>query len=335
MHESQNATRVFGSFRLCPRRRRLEHNGKPIAVTAKAFDTLMAMLERPGEVVSKDDLMLAVWPDTVVEENNLIQQISHLRKLLNERSAGNDFILTVPGRGYSFTADVHRSDRDDLAASPPDGRTKRYLRSWMDSLDHERKTGYTWAFVFIAFVCLPFLWVGSPKTVSSSRPQSVAVLGFRTSAADDKLIGTGIKDTLNAKLGSVEDLVVRPGPFDEVLPDAIAAGRDLNVDTVLTGSIQHSDERIRVTLEMIDVARGTIVWGRIFDDSSTNVFELQDSIAVEVTRFLTVKFRAGFERRFDVLNNDTGDIARSFWFTFDSRSMLPDPIAADIHAGTV
>jgi DNA-binding winged helix-turn-helix (wHTH) protein/TolB-like protein len=329
MHESQNIDLVFGSYRLCPRRRRLEYNGKPLPVTAKAFDTLLAMLERPGEVVSKDDLMLAVWPDTIVEENNLIQQISHLRKLLNEHSAGSDFILTVPGRGYSFVANVHRSEQDTTELPLKDGNRKWFLPAWVDSLDRERKVGYTWAFVFIAFVCFPFLWVGSPKAVSSSRSQSLAVLGFRTSAPVDKLIGVGIRDTLNARLGSVEDLIVRPGPFDAVVPDAVAAGRDLNVDTVLTGSIQHSEERIRVTLEMIDVASGRIVWGRIFDNNSTNVFELQDSIAGEVTRFLRVKFIAVFEKGFGgVSNMDAVDIAHSFWFN------LPHPIAADLHTGT-
>lgn len=127
-----------------------------------------------------------------------------------------------------------------------------------------------------------------------NHPQSLAVLGFRASAASDAPIGVGIRDTLRARLGSVEDLVVRPGPPDNAATiDAVAAGRELNVEAVLTGSVQRSDERIRVTIEMIDVGNGRIVWGRIFDDDSSDLFKLQDSIVSEVTRFLKVRFAAG------------------------------------------
>lgn len=97
---------TFGDFRLEPERRLLFHRGERAPLTSKAFDTLLVLVRRRGDVVSKDDLMRAVWPETFVEENNLNQHIGALRRVLQDRYGENRYIVTVPGRGYSFVADV-------------------------------------------------------------------------------------------------------------------------------------------------------------------------------------------------------------------------------------
>ncbi len=97
---------AFGPFVLDAGTRRLLKNGLPVAITAKAFDTLAALVESSGRVVEKDDLMHRVWPDTVVEEANLSQQIFLLRKLLGEGPKDHRYIATVPRRGYRFVATV-------------------------------------------------------------------------------------------------------------------------------------------------------------------------------------------------------------------------------------
>ena len=96
----------FGEFRIDAVKRRLLRDGDPVALTPKVFDTLLHLVQRKGEVIEKEDLMRAVWPDTVVEENNLNQNISMLRRVLQERRGENRYILTVPGRGYRFIAAV-------------------------------------------------------------------------------------------------------------------------------------------------------------------------------------------------------------------------------------
>jgi DNA-binding winged helix-turn-helix (wHTH) protein len=102
MSGSEVSMYEFGSFRLCPRRRLLTAaDGKPIAVTPKAFDALIYLVERTGELVPRSALIEALWPDTVVEENNVYQAISLLRRIL-----GEGFIVTLPGRGYQFVAEV-------------------------------------------------------------------------------------------------------------------------------------------------------------------------------------------------------------------------------------
>jgi predicted ATPase/DNA-binding winged helix-turn-helix (wHTH) protein len=109
---------VFGRFELQPERRRLLRDGEPVAMGARAFDVLLALLERGDRVVSKTELLDLVWPGLVVEENNLQVQISTLRKHL-----GTQAIVTVPGRGYRFTATI------GIPAAPDIDDSKMSLQS--------------------------------------------------------------------------------------------------------------------------------------------------------------------------------------------------------------
>jgi DNA-binding winged helix-turn-helix (wHTH) protein/Flp pilus assembly protein TadD len=96
----------FGEFHVNTKKRLLLRNGDSVALTPKVFDTLLYLLQHQGEVVEKSELMRAIWPDTAVEENNLSQNISCLRRILGENRGANLYIATVPGRGYRFTAAV-------------------------------------------------------------------------------------------------------------------------------------------------------------------------------------------------------------------------------------
>jgi DNA-binding winged helix-turn-helix (wHTH) protein/pimeloyl-ACP methyl ester carboxylesterase len=100
---------VFGAFRIDVTERILFGEKGFVPLTPKAFDTLLVLVENSGHVISKDDLMAQVWPDSFVEENNLAQNISALRKALGEESGGQKYIETVPRRGYRFVADVKES----------------------------------------------------------------------------------------------------------------------------------------------------------------------------------------------------------------------------------
>ena len=98
----------FGPFTLDPAARLLRRNGEMITVGAKPFDLLVFLVERRGQVVSKEKLLRGVWPESVVEEANLAQNISFLRKVLGEKAGENRYISTIPGRGYSFVAVLHQ-----------------------------------------------------------------------------------------------------------------------------------------------------------------------------------------------------------------------------------
>src|SRR5262245_24710217 len=103
----------FGPFLLDVRKRTLVANGIPVELTPKTFDVLVALVEGDGVVVSKDQLMERVWPNTFVDEANLAQQVSILRKRLAAHDEGESYVSTIPGRGYAFSAPLVRVTTDD------------------------------------------------------------------------------------------------------------------------------------------------------------------------------------------------------------------------------
>src|SRR5262245_12899481 len=105
----------FGRFKVVRHRRELLTDGRPVELGGRAFDTLLALIDARGTVLDKDELMSRVWPDRVVEENNLQAQISMLRKVFG---ADRHLIRTVAGRGYQFTGEVRPPAATAVAATP-------------------------------------------------------------------------------------------------------------------------------------------------------------------------------------------------------------------------
>ncbi|HTL77783.1 MAG TPA: transcriptional regulator, partial [Candidatus Babeliales bacterium] len=103
----------FGDFQLDAAKRRLRRlDGTPISLTPRVFDTLLFMVEHHDAVLDKERIMEAVWPDSIVEENNLAQAISKLRQVFGETPGSHSYIMTVPGRGYRFVAGVAQRSED-------------------------------------------------------------------------------------------------------------------------------------------------------------------------------------------------------------------------------
>jgi len=290
--QDQKLVYQFADFSLDVLRRLLLQGCDPVPLTAKAFDTLLMLVSRRGTTVTKSELMDSVWGDTAVEENNLTQQISALRRALGERPLDHRFIVTVPGRGYCFVADIFgdpvEMQSERRGPRQPGNEDSRSI-GWYSNVDRAALRGYTLA-IFMIVIVSGSVVLSAFRNFSQNRSQSLAVLNFKVSASGDEFIGNGISDTLRARLGSVQDLTVRPGDIVTADQDALAVGRRLQVDTVVTGSVQRDHDRIRVVVEMLDVSGGRIVWGRTFDDSASNLFALQDSIAGEVARELNISF---------------------------------------------
>src|SRR5262245_4793699 len=144
MNQPPDRSYEFGAFRLDVREGRLLRDGATVSLTPKAFDLLLALVERHGRLVDKEELFETVWPDTIVEESNLSSNIALIRKALGDGENGLKFIETVPKRGYRFVAEVRESPsasadysipkkaephadatQPDLAPSPPK-RTGRW-----------------------------------------------------------------------------------------------------------------------------------------------------------------------------------------------------------------
>ena len=282
----------FGGFRADPLTRRLSSGSDNLPLTPKAFDTLLVLIANRGEVVSKPDLMDAIWAETAVEENNLTQQIATLRRAFGERAGEHRFIVTLPGKGYSFVAPVNEvpiAADEELVIMQSTRSTVTIDISnnawfkWRQMFARDSVRGYSLAAVYSLIVCVLAFW---PMVSGAPETQTIAVLTFRTSAAEDEALGAGIRDTLRARLGGLEDVAVRPAKNGVPTDDALIAGREMDADVVLTGSIQREHDRVRVAVEIVDVRDERIVWGRTFDYNRSELFELQDAIAVEAVRVI-------------------------------------------------
>src|SRR5437870_1344822 len=149
----------FGPFRVNPINRLIERDGKVVPVKPKVFDTLVALITSGGTLINKDDLIRTVWPNTVVEENNLTQNISTLRKVLGEHANDHRFIVTVPGYGYRFVAPVKQLpyEQADLLVT-----TQTVTRSTIEgelilAVRTESRTGRTLAAAIVVIVMLGVL----------------------------------------------------------------------------------------------------------------------------------------------------------------------------------
>jgi DNA-binding winged helix-turn-helix (wHTH) protein/Tfp pilus assembly protein PilF len=161
---------------LDPIRRSLTRNGIPVALTPKAFDTLCYLAENPGRVVSKDELLSALWPGRVVEEGNISQTIFTLRKALNDGGDAERFIVTAPGRGYRFTAEVEleswkppvRESHPAMPVKPPSSR-------------HGRGMAAVLALAAVAAAAAVLIWRWSAPTAGDT---AIVLVKFQNATAD-------------------------------------------------------------------------------------------------------------------------------------------------------
>lgn len=304
--QSESFLYEFDTFRVDALKRQLLRDGAPVQLTSKAFETLLMLVRHRGATVSKDDLMNSIWSDTAVEENNLTQQISTLRKALGERVGEHRFIVTVPGRGYSFIAPVRENagvDASEIVLQEftqssitidvcDDGKESKSLKTARKSFAFYRAFALAAAFLILTLAAIWFFPRSKVNNVNSA-PKTIAVLPFKSLDGNDDFLGTGMSDTLIAKLGNLQNLTVRP--TNSVIKyanndrDAIAAGRELKVDAVLDGTIQLSGGQIRVTVQMLDVESGKLLWGQSFDEKFSGIFSVQDAISEEVAGALQLK----------------------------------------------
>ncbi len=325
---------TFGAFCVDPIKRLLLKEGQPIAVPAKAFDTLLVLLEYRGSVVERNELMAKLWPDTFVEEINLNVHISALRKALGESPTEHRYIVTVPRRGYSFVAEVARvetrSEPGSVLPSQLATADQATAESAAAPATSDLKISPTPAtgrrqFALAAFVSLGllaafffYLWRSSkPQSPSPSSASTLAVLPFKQlSAAADDHLGLGMADALITKLSNLKSLTVRPTSaileYETTDSDALRAGQTLGVDIVLEGKIQRDGERLRVTVQMLKVGDQSPMWAESFDESFTNIFAVQDSISRRVADAVSLKLNAEEKARLAKRYTDNTDAYQAY-----------------------
>ncbi len=247
----------FGPFRLELGEHRLVREGRSIPLTGKAFDTLRVLVERHGKLVSKQNLMSAVWPETTVEENNVDRNISTLRKALGEQADGQSFIETVPRVGYRFAARVSEATAEDLPDSPLPTRD------------------------ISAIAVLPF------ADMSPGRDQDYLCEGLAEELINALTRIDGLQ--VASRTASFQ--------FRGAGEDVRAVGRHLGVGILLEGSVRKEGDRLRVTVQLVEAATGYHRWSQRFDRTLDDVFAIQDEIAESVATSLRGSVLSGSEKQ--------------------------------------
>src|SRR5262249_36136043 len=286
--ENRKTEYCFGAFRLDLDAGLLRRDGDVVDLRPKSFEVLAYLLDRAGRLVSEDELVQAVWQDVAVTDNSLSQCMMEIRRVLGDDS--QQIIRTVAGRGYLFAASVNIDQRVErkpdtlepppvaVAVQAPNPRLKWVLLAATALL----AAGLS-------------LWLGLRRSPPVPVADTLAVLPFKMLVPEDRdeYLGSGMTDSLITRLSLVRGLSIRPWLsvelYRETLKDPVVAGRELQVQTVLDGTIQKSGSQIRVTSRLYRVADGKVLWAGTFDESYNNMFSIEDSISEKVAAALSVK----------------------------------------------
>ena len=296
----------FGPFCLDAAEHLLLRDGEAVPLTPKAFDLLLALVERHGHLLEKEELLKKVWPDTFVEETNLSYNISHIRKALGDGENGQKFIETVPKRGYRFVASVREVVEEGeesmtrVQASLVNQRPEPLIVEPAAASAVERYSFLTsWRALVVASGLLLAAVAGSVHWRGSERPaaiSSLAVLPMKPLVArnHDEAFEMGMADTLIFRLSGLKQLIVRPvsavRKYTNPEQDPLAVGREQQVNFVLDPSFQRDGERIRVRARLLNVATGETVWTYECEEQyCSNLFVMQDAISAKVVNALSLQ----------------------------------------------
>lgn len=306
----------FGPFRLDSNRRRLFRGDEVVALSPKAIETLILLVENRGKLLERERLMDALWPHVIVEDANLTVAVSQLRKALNQNGDNAEFILTIPRVGYRFVADIcevieeaeplipkertrlqpiaDNAEANGAPAAPPELQAKiSHLPEQRSPLRTQPRLIVALALCLaIAVAAIAYRFVRS----SSSAPAnigSVAVLPLKNLTGDPtaEYFSDGITESIISELSKMPELRVisRASVFvfkgKEI--DPREAGRQLGVGSIVEGSLLKSRDRIHVQLRLVAAADGHIIWsGDSYERAATDIFEVQDEISCNVAQHL-------------------------------------------------
>jgi TolB-like protein len=211
--------------------------------------------------MEKDELMKLIWPDSVVEEGNLNKNISELRRFLGEKAREHRYIVTVPGRGYSFVSNVREIQGDGDEKTTPTREPAA---------------------------------IHQEEELEEAPEHSIAVLPFKLLKGEggDETLGLGIADATITRLSRLSKLVVRPTSTIARYTTSVqvsAVGRELRVASVLEGSIRRASDRLRVSAQLVNVKEERTVWAAQFDERFTDLFTVEDRVSQKIAEAMEVE----------------------------------------------
>jgi TolB-like protein/DNA-binding winged helix-turn-helix (wHTH) protein/Flp pilus assembly protein TadD len=309
----------FGRFRLDPDAHLLLSGDQIVALEPKAVEVLLVLVEKRGELVARQTLMSAVWPDTFVEENNLSSNISILRRQLGATPDGGDYIQTIPKRGYRFVAPVievrnqlsillsgqdvqteaapadeatpvdgARSSEIDHAAGPDEVERGAGKRALQTPLVLAASAGLL-ALVLTLLYMVGWEWGGwgrrQPGLGAPPHIDAIAVLPLENLSGDpgQEYFADGMTEALTADLAQIGTLrvIARASvmQYKETKQPLAQIAQRLNVEAVVSGSVLRSGRRVRITAALIRAATGQQLWAKTYERNLGDILDLQNEVA--------------------------------------------------------
>jgi TolB-like protein/DNA-binding winged helix-turn-helix (wHTH) protein/Tfp pilus assembly protein PilF len=306
--------KLFKAFRLDTTNHILWRGGDRLPVTPKAFDVLAYLVEHAGRVVSQDEILEALWPETYVNSEVLRKHILEIRRILGDRPDDPEFIETLHKRGYRFVAPV-------IEESPAETRDLSTSYETEDKVKEEKVRPETarsepgsssgkprfWKLAIIPVLAVVAA-AGLGGYLRSARNRanapllnspSIAVLPFvnMSPAKDQEYFSDGLSEQLIHDLAKVSGLKVvgrsSAFQFKGKNEDLREVGRKLGVTNVLEGSVRREGDHVRITAELIKAEDGFQLWSQTYDREINDIFAVQDEIAKSATEMLQVKLLGG------------------------------------------
>jgi TolB-like protein/DNA-binding winged helix-turn-helix (wHTH) protein/Tfp pilus assembly protein PilF len=290
---ADHRTYLFGAFVLDVDRGALLKDGADVPLRPKCFKVLSYLIEHHGLLVTKDEVLGAVWPDVVVTEDSLTQCLIQIRKALGDDS--REMVLTVPRRGYLFDVPVtvHKPDIDPVSPGAPDSLVRRRPSRWSVG-----------ASIVLALAIAVNWWNARIQNVedrmpayvqASVLPSSIAVLPFvdMSPKGDQEYFGDGISEEVLNLLAQSPDLTVisrtSSFSFKGQNADIETIAQRLNVANVLEGSVRKDGDQVRITVQLVKASNSAHLWSQTYDRSLDDVFAVQREIAGTVAAVLKIK----------------------------------------------
>lgn len=295
----------FGEFTLDLRRHVLLRGRDEIRLRPKTFDVLAYLVRNARRLVSKQDLIDAIWQDVAVTDDSLVQCLVEIRRALG----GPEVVRTVRGRGYIFDTDVHPV----RASAPPGAPAVRSTAGESAVIDatvpgaagSSKARGRAAGPGSLGVAALTLVVLGSTGYVLSRRvadgpptDHGIAVLPFRPVVPNQRDDGLqfGLAESLITRLGRLPGLRVRPigvvRPYAAGDVDPVAAGRALSVDSVLEGSIQRAGDTLQISARLLRVSDGQQLWSDELRQPAENILQVQSAIAERVATALAIQLTA-------------------------------------------
>ena len=286
-----------------------------IHLTPKAFSLLSHLLENHGQLVTKEQLLEAVWPESIISDSTLGSTIRELRQALKDDAKAPRYIETVHRRGYRFIGEVG-STHLDMAIAKPASKKPLKRKGFYRAITVVILLGVG----IVAGFAYRYLLSSQPKPVNAANvvytlpdKPSLVVLPFANFSADSSqaFLVDGITESIISTLAKVPDIFViaehSAFAYKNKPTTTKQAAEALGVRYVLDGSVQTDADNVRVVVQLIDALTGGYLWTEDFDRPLGNIFEIQDDISQQVMTELQVKLTRGEQARIWRRNTDNFD----------------------------